>query len=142
LAVMLLMRLRLPPILGYLATGILIGPHGLEWVSDSEDVRHLAEFGVVFLLFTSGLEFSLPKLSAMKNELLLFGTSQVATTTAATAAIAWLLGAGTTTAIVLGGAAAMTSTAVIAKQLADQGELTRPHGRLGVGISLFQDISS
>lgn len=142
LAVMLLMRLRLPPILGYLATGLLIGPHGLEWVSDSDDVRNLAEFGVVFLLFTSGLEFSLPKLSAMKNELLLFGTSQVATTTAATGAIAWLLGAGTTTAIVLGGAAAMTSTAVIAKQLADQGELARPHGRLGVGISLFQDIAS
>lgn len=142
LAVMLLMRLRLPPILGYLLTGILIGPHGLGWLDNSEDARRLAEFGVVFLLFTSGLEFSLPKLAAMKNELLLFGTAQVATTAAATAVIAWLLGAETVTAVVLGGAAAMTSTAVIIKQLSDQQELTLPHGRLAVGISLFQDIAA
>ncbi len=141
LAVTLLMRLRLPPILGYLVTGVLVGPHGLGWVDNSEDTRLLAEFGVVFLLFTLGLEFSLQRLMAMRKEVLVLGGAQVALTTLVAVFCARLFAVPPDIAIVVGGMFAMSSTAIVVKQLKEQVELTQPHGRLAVGVLLFQDIA-
>ena len=92
IAVALFRRLKLPPILAYLFTGLVVGPHGLGWIDDTEDTRFLAEFGVVFLLFTVGLEFSLPQLIAMRREVLGLGGAQVTLTTIVGALCAWLLG--------------------------------------------------
>ena len=141
LAVTLLMRLRLPPILGYLLTGLLLGPHGLGWVSDTEDTRLLAEFGVVFLLFTLGLEFSLPRLLVMRREVLVLGGAQVALTTVVALMAARLFDVSPEVAIVIGGMFAMSSTAIVAKQLKEQVELGQPHGRLAIGVLLFQDLA-
>ncbi|MDV6347008.1 cation:proton antiporter [Nitrosomonas sp. Is35] len=78
LAVVVFRLLRLPPMLGYLLAGVCIGPYALGWIADSDETRHLAEFGVVFLMFSVGLEFSLPKLITMKRIVFGFGTAQVA----------------------------------------------------------------
>lgn len=140
-AVTVLRRLNLPPILGYLFVGIVVGPFGLAWFSDTDDTRLLAEFGVVFLLFTLGLEFSLTKLVAMRRAVLGLGGAQVLASTLAIGATGMLFGLGWEIALVLGGALAMSSTAIVVKQLSDQGEVGTPHGRLAVGVLLFQDIA-
>ncbi len=140
-AVAALRRVKLPPVLAYLATGVLLGPHGLGWVPDTSETHVLAEFGVVFLLFTLGLEFSLPRLVAMKREVLVLGGSQVATTLISAAVFAWALGVRAPIALVLGGAFAMSSTAIVAKQLAEQTELNLQHGRFAIGVLLFQDLA-
>lgn len=134
-------RFRLPPILAYLAVGVLVGPFGMGWVPDTEDTRLLAEFGIVFLLFTVGLEFSLPQLMSIKKEVLGMGGAQVLLTLLLAAGIAWLLGLGTEAAFVIGAVFALSSTAIVIKQLAERLELTSRHGRLSVGILLFQDVS-
>ncbi|MCW9023101.1 MAG: monovalent cation:proton antiporter-2 (CPA2) family protein [Gammaproteobacteria bacterium] len=134
-------RLQLPSILAYLLVGVIIGPYGLAWVPHTDDTHFLAEFGVVFLLFTIGLEFSLARLSAMKKEVLGLGSAQVIFATLLTGSIAWLLGIEMEVAVVLGGVLAMSSTAIVIKQLKDQQELGLPHGRLSVAILLFQDIA-
>ncbi|HET7649592.1 MAG TPA: cation:proton antiporter [Gammaproteobacteria bacterium] len=136
-----LRRLRLPAVLAYLFTGLLVGPHGLAWIPDSGDTRELAEFGVVFLLFTLGLEFSLPRLIVMRKAVFVLGGAQVLLTTLGTALVAWLLGTRIPVAIVLGGAFAMSSTAIVVKQLAEQTELGLQHGRLAVAVLLFQDLA-
>ena len=136
-----LRRLRLPPVLGFLVVGAALGPHALGWVEDNETTSTLAEFGVVFLLFTLGLEFSLPRMIAMRNEVFALGSAQVALTAAAFGGIAWWLGSPPAVAIVLGGAVAMSSTAIVIQQLTEQGELNRTHGRLSFGILLFQDLA-
>jgi CPA2 family monovalent cation:H+ antiporter-2 len=87
-----LRRLRLPPVLGFLVVGAALGPHALGWVEDTETTSTLAEFGIVFLLFTLGLEFSLPRMIAMRNEVFALGSAQVGLTAAAFGAIAWWLG--------------------------------------------------
>jgi CPA2 family monovalent cation:H+ antiporter-2 len=135
-------KLALPAILGYLAVGMLLGPHALALAVDNDTTRLLADFGVVFLVFTLGLEFSLPRLLAMRWEVLGVGGAQVLATTAIVAAGAIaLLGIAPTVAIVIGGAIAMSSTAIIISQLTEQSENTRTHGRLAVAICLFQDLS-
>jgi len=135
-------RLALPAIIGYLAVGMLLGPHALAWAVDNDTTRLLADFGVVFLVFTLGLEFSLPRLLAMRWEVLGVGGAQVLVTTAAVATGAFaLFGVGPTAAIVIGGAVAMSSTAIIIAQLTEQSENNRTHGRLAVAICLFQDLS-
>jgi CPA2 family monovalent cation:H+ antiporter-2 len=135
-------RLALPAIVGYLAVGMLLGPHALAWAVDNDTTRLLADFGVVFLVFTLGLEFSLPRLLAMRWEVLGVGGAQVLVTTAAVAAGAIaLFGVGPTAGIVIGGAVAMSSTAIIIAQLTEQSENNRTHGRLAVAICLFQDLS-
>ncbi len=134
------LRLRLPPILGYLTVGILVGPYGFAWIDDTGHTRALAEFGVVFLLFTIGLEFSLPQLIRMKQIVLWLGGAQVFLTTAITAAIAVSLGLPLESALVLGGVVAMSSTALVIRQLTEQVELHTRHGRNAVGILLFQDV--
>lgn len=136
-----LRRLRLPPIVGFLAVGMALGPHALGWVQDTATTRTLAEFGVVFLLFTLGLEFSLPRMIAMRNEVFALGSTQVALTAAVIGGIAWWLGSPPEVAVVLGGAVAMSSTAIVVQQLSEQGELNRTHGRLSFGILLFQDLA-
>jgi CPA2 family monovalent cation:H+ antiporter-2 len=136
-----LRRLRLPLILAFLIVGMCVGPHALGWVSATETTETLAEFGVVFLLFTLGLEFSLPRLIAMRGEVFTLGGLQVAGTTAATAAIGWAVGLSLPVAILLGGAVAMSSTAIVLRQLTEQDELNRTHGRLAFGVLLFQDLA-
>ena len=133
---------NLPPILGYLLVGVVVGPHALDLLPDAEGASHLAEFGVVFLMFSIGLEFSLARLYAMKRIVFGLGLAQVALTAAAIGAVAataasvsWLAGIG------LGGALAMSSTAILSKLLADRRELDSPHGREVMGVLLFQDLA-
>ena len=134
-------RVKLPTVIAYLTTGFIVGPHGLGWIADTQDTRGLAEFGVVFLLFTLGLEFSLPRLIVMRKAVLVLGGLQVFLTTAGTALTAWLLGVKLPVAIVVGGAFAMSSTAIVVKQLAEQNELNLRHGRLTIAVLLFQDLA-
>ena len=134
-------RFSLPPILGYLVVGMVLGPHAFGVLDDDESIRMLADIGVVFLVFTLGLEFSLARMVAMKREVLGVGGLQVVVTTAVVAAAAWALGAALPVAIVLGGAVAMSSTAIVMRQLGDQLELARTHSRLALGIVLFQDLA-
>ncbi len=133
--------IRLPPILGYLAVGIAVGPHALAWVPDSAETRLLAEFGLVFLMFSIGLEFSLPQLRAMRRAVFGLGLAQVAITTIAAMIGLQFLGYGWQAGFALGGALAMSSTAIVSKMLAERMELAAPHGRDVMGILLFQDLA-
>jgi CPA2 family monovalent cation:H+ antiporter-2 len=135
-------KLALPAILGYLAVGMLLGPHALALAADNETTQLLADFGVVFLVFTLGLEFSLPRLVAMRWEVLGVGGAQVLITTGIVASGAILFfDVVPAVAILIGGAVAMSSTAIIIAQLTEQSENNRTHGRLAVAICLFQDLS-
>src|SRR5690348_4626166 len=136
-----LRRLHLPAVLAYLVTGYLVGPHGLGLITDSTETRELAEFGVVFLLFTLGLEFSIPRFWVMRRSVFVLGGAQVLFTTLGTVAAARFMGASTEVAIVLGGAFAMSSTAIVAKQLTEQNEIGLQHGRSAVAVLLFQDLA-
>ncbi len=133
--------IRLPPILGYLAVGIAVGPHALAWVEDTPETRELAEFGIVFLMFSIGLEFSLPQLKAMRRAVFGLGLAQVTITTAAAIVALHLAGWGWQAGFALGGALAMSSTAIVSKMLAERMELATPHGRDIMGILLFQDLA-
>ncbi len=133
--------LRLPTMLGYLVTGIAIGPFALGWIPDSEEERYLAEFGVVFLMFSIGLEFSLPRLMTMRMTVFGFGGAQVVLTIACAALIAWLLDLPLLAAVALGGIMSMSSTAIVSKLLAERLEIQTPHGRQIFGALLFQDLA-
>ena len=132
---------RQPPILGYLLVGIALGPHALGVVADDTTTRELAEFGIVFLMFSIGLEFSLPQLRAMRRAVFGLGFAQVAITTVAGMIVVQALGYDWRAGIVLGGALAMSSTAIVSKMLAERSELGTPHGRDVMGILLFQDLA-
>jgi CPA2 family monovalent cation:H+ antiporter-2 len=136
-----LRKLRLPLIIGFLLVGMAVGPHALGWVAATETTTTLAEFGIVFLLFTLGLEFSLPRLLATRGEVFWVGGLQVVITTSAVAVIAWAVGLALEVAILLGGAVAMSSTAIVLRQLTEQDELNRTHGRIAFGTLLFQDLA-
>ncbi|HQQ36442.1 MAG TPA: cation:proton antiporter [Rugosibacter sp.] len=131
----------LPPIMGYLLVGTAMGPYALGWVSDSVQTRQLAEFGVVFLMFSIGLEFSLSRLYQMKRIVFLLGTAQVGVTMLVAMLGMRLFGVPWLAGLVLGGALAMSSTAILSKLLSDRGELDAPHGREVIGVLLFQDIA-
>jgi len=133
--------LRLPPILGYLVIGIAVGPHALGWVPDNADVRDLAAFGIVFLMFSIGLEFSLPQLKAMRRAVFGLGLAQVAITTAAAMIVLHLFAYGALAGLALGGALAMSSTAIVSKMLAERNEISTAHGRDVMGVLLFQDLA-
>ena len=137
--------LNLPPMLGYLAVGILIGPHALGLVPDTKETRYLAEFGVVFLMFSIGLEFSLPKLKSMRSLVFGLGMGQVVLTILGVMAAGWLAGffmpLPLSAAFLLGATLAMSSTAILMKLLADRLELETEHGRRMVGVLLFQDLA-
>jgi CPA2 family monovalent cation:H+ antiporter-2 len=141
LVLSLVRRVALPPILGYLLVGLLLGPSALDLVTNEHAVALLAEFGVVFLVFTLGLEFSLARMVAMKAEVLGVGGLQMVLTGAAFGTVMWMLGLPPAAAAVAGGAAAMSSTAIIIRQLGEQLELNRTHARLSLGILLFQDLA-
>ncbi|UUZ51043.1 cation:proton antiporter [Massilia sp. B-10] len=141
--------LHLPPMLGYLAVGILIGPHALALADNSTTTDTLAEFGVVFLMFSIGLEFSLSQLMAMRRIVFGLGMAQVVLTIVATMVFGWVLSTQLPPAIriswqaafALGGALAMSSTAIVVKMLTERLELESPHGRKIIGILLFQDLA-
>ena len=133
--------IRLPPILGYLTVGLLVGPHALGLVPDTENVRDLAEFGIVFLMFSIGLEFSLPQLKAMRRAVFGLGLAQVAITTAVAMLALHMVGWGWQAGFALGGALAMSSTAIVSKMLAERMELASAHGREVMSILLFQDLA-
>ena len=141
LAVVLCRSLNLPPILGYLLLGALAGPHAFGMLPDTASAHRLAEFGVVFLMFTIGLEFSLPRLFAMKRLVFGLGLLQVGGTLAAVAAGAVFWGVSWQASIALGGALAMSSTAILSKLLAERRELDAAHGREVMGVLLFQDLA-
>jgi monovalent cation:H+ antiporter-2, CPA2 family len=141
LVIMAARRLGLPPVLGYLVVGLLVGPHMLGLMSDSEDTQLLAEIGVVFLLFTLGLEFSWPRMVAMRREVFGIGALQVGLTTLLFVLIGRLLGMSWLVAVAVGGALSMSSTAIVVRQLTEQDELNRTHGRLSFAILLFQDLA-
>ena len=134
-------RMNMPPILGYLMVGMAIGPHALGIIPDSDGTRYLAEFGVVFLMFSIGLEFSLPQLKSMRHIVLGFGLSQVLVTMAIVFAAVLFAGQGWQTGVIVGGVLAMSSTAIIAKALAEQTQLHSSHGKQIMGVLLFQDIA-
>ncbi len=141
--------LHLPPMLGYLAVGIVIGPHALGLAAENEASHTLAEFGVVFLMFSIGLEFSLPKFLAMRRIVFGLGLAQVVTTIVATVVFGALVGRYLSAyfhlswqaAFALGGALAMSSTAIVSKMLTERLELESEHGRKIIGILLFQDLA-
>jgi len=157
IGVVLCRLMKLPPMLGYLAVGVVIGPNALALAKDSAGVSYLAEFGVVFLMFVIGLEFNLPKLKSMQSLVFGLGLSQVGLTMLATlaghlalgAVLAWLgmdgglLGWGLSwqSAVALGGALAMSSTAIVVKLMAERLELESEHGRRVMGVLLFQDLA-
>ena len=141
LAVVVCRSLRLPAMIGYLATGLALGPHALALAAGREEMRHLAEFGVVFLMFTIGLEFSLTKLLAMRRVVFGLGLAQVAATIALATGAALALGATWQAGLALGGIAAMSSTAIVSRLLAERGELDTPHGREVMGVLLMQDLA-
>jgi CPA2 family monovalent cation:H+ antiporter-2 len=134
--------LALPPIIGYLVVGLALGPKALAVVSGDALTRHLAEFGVVFLMFSIGLEFSLSKLRVMRREVFGLGTAQVTITIAACVVFALLAGGGDWPAgLAVGGVVAMSSTAVVSRLLAERMELDSAHGRSIIGVLLFQDLA-
>ena len=149
LGVVVCRSLKLPPMLGYLVAGVFIGPHALALAQNSQGVRHLGEFGVVFLMFAIGLEFSLPKLRAMRRQVFGLGLLQVTLTMAIVAALAlslshWVGGLwdmGWQTALALSGVMAMSSTAIVVKMMVERAELESDHGRQVMGILLFQDLA-
>jgi CPA2 family monovalent cation:H+ antiporter-2 len=141
--------LKLPPMLGYLLVGVLIGPNALALAQNSESIRHLAEFGVVFLMFVIGLEFNLPKLKSMKNHVFGLGVLQVVLTIAVLTMGSLLLNSIAPalwqmkwqTALALSGALAMSSTAIVIKLMSDRLELDTEYGKRVVGVLLFQDLA-
>jgi CPA2 family monovalent cation:H+ antiporter-2 len=144
--------LKLPPMLGYLSVGVLIGPHALGLAADSASVKYLAEFGVVFLMFVIGLEFNLPKLRSMRTLVFGLGLSQVMLTIGGALVgnvlLAWLFitfaqgwDLDWKGALVLGGAMAMSSTAIVVKLMAERLELESEHGKRVMGVLLFQDLA-
>ncbi len=135
------LRLRLPLVVGFMLTGIAIGPYGLGLISDVTGVEVLAEIGVMLLLFSIGLEFSLARLREMKRLVLLGGGLQVVVTIGVVSVSAYLLGREVEQAVFFGFLVALSSTAIVLKSYVDRNEIDSPHGRSGVGILLFQDIS-
>lgn len=135
-------RLHLPAIIGYLSVGMIVGPGGVGWLPTIEDLNHLAEFGIVFLMFTLGLEFSIPRLIATKRTLLGVGGLQVAICTVIAGSATWLLGFNGIQSIVIGGSLALSSTAVVIKQLAEQKAQRSSYGSMATSILLFQDLAA
>jgi CPA2 family monovalent cation:H+ antiporter-2 len=141
LAVALFRRLRLPAMLAYFLVGMVLGPHTFGLLPDTEASREFAEFGIVFLMFSIGLEFSLPQLYAMRKKVLGLGGAQVFLTLAVVMLVAKVAGLDWPAAFVIGAALAMSSTAIVSKILAERVDLNSRHGRLSIGVLLFQDIA-
>ena len=135
-------RLHIPTSLGYLLVGVILGPYTIGPTVSVPEFVTLAEFGVVFLLFTIGLNFSLPQLQVLRHQVLGLGTGQVVFTTLLVGTIVWLAGLPVAAAFVFGAVFAQSSTSIIASLLAEQGEENTQHGRLGLAMSVFQDVTA
>jgi len=135
-------RLHIPTSLGYLLVGLILGPHTIGPTVDVPELKALAEFGVVFLLFMIGLNYSLPQLHALRHQVLGLGTAQMVFTTAVVGTLAWLAGLPAVAAFVIGAVFAQSSTTIIGSQLTEQGEENTPHCRLGLAMSVFQDVTA
>ncbi|MCB1856084.1 MAG: cation:proton antiporter [Halieaceae bacterium] len=133
-------RLHIPTSLGYLLVGVILGPYTLGPTLSVPEFDSIAEFGVVFLLFTIGLNFSLPQINALRHQVLGLGTGQVALTTLLVSLILWLGGLPGAVAFVFGAVFAQSSTTIISSLLKEQGEENTQHGRFGLAISVFQDV--
>ena len=133
-------RLRLPPVLGYLCVGLLVGPTALDWVNDSEHLPDLAELGVVFLLFSLGLEFSLSKMLALRRVVFGLGSLQVLCSAAVLGTLLALFGIPLGAALMLGAGLALSSTAIVSKELTSLAEIFSSHGQNAIGVLLFQDV--
>ncbi|WP_448566742.1 cation:proton antiporter domain-containing protein [Thalassotalea ganghwensis] len=140
-SVWLFRKLHLPTILAYLVAGILVGDHGFALTNEHVDYEHFAELGIVFLLFTLGLEFSLPKLIAMRHLVLTVGSLQVIISLAIFMAIAMFFGQSVASAFTIGGVLALSSTAIVIKQLSESGAVKRKSGQISVSVLLFQDVA-
>jgi len=134
-------RLGLPSLLGYLTVGMLLGPQAFKLIPDSEQARAIAEYGIVFLMFSIGLEFSLPQFRAMRRLVLGLGTAQYLLSLLLFAVIALALAQSLSSAIVLASALAMSSTAIGIKLLAERNELSAPVAKPVIGVLLFQDLA-
>lgn len=141
LGVALFRTFRLPAMLAYFLVGLILGPHALGLLPDTEATREFAEFGIVFLMFSIGLEFSLPQLYAMRSKVLGLGGAQVILTLAVAMSIAKFAGLNWPAAFVIGSALTMSSTAIVSKMLAERVDLNSRHGRLSIGVLLFQDLA-
>ena len=133
-------RIKLPALPGFIVAGVLVGPNGLGLVSDVQQVESLAEVGVILLLFTIGIEFSLSRLREMGRQVVVGGGSQVLLTTVLATLLAVGFGATWPVAVLLGFLVALSSTAIVLKGLTDLGEIDAPHGRLSTGVLVFQDL--
>lgn len=142
ISVVICRRLHLPAIIGYLSVGMIVGPGGVGWLPAIEDMNHLAEFGIVFLMFTLGLEFSIPRLIANRHLLLGVGGLQVLICTLVATSIDWLLGLNFKQSLIVGGGLALSSTAVVVKQLTELKKQHSPYGNMSINILLFQDIAA
>ncbi|MBF6058461.1 cation:proton antiporter [Thiomicrorhabdus heinhorstiae] len=133
-------RMHFPPILGYIFVGMIVGPYGFGWIQKEENISLLAEFGIVFLLFAIGLEFSMSQMLSMRRQVFGLGSLQVLATALLIFFLGWLAGLDNNTGIVIAGAFALSSTAIVIKQLTEQSEIHSRHGRSILGILIFQDI--
>ncbi|WP_161887974.1 cation:proton antiporter domain-containing protein [Pontibacter russatus] len=138
--ILLFQRFRFPTLLGFLATGVIAGPHGLSLINDTHDIEMLAEIGVILLLFIIGIEFSLRSLVLIKRTVLLGGTVQVLATIGLVWLVMLLLGFSHSEGIFMGFLVALSSTAIVLKLLQDKGDMNAPQGRVVLGILIFQDI--
>lgn len=133
--------IRIPAMLGYLLVGFIAGPGGFAIIADSAQTQFLGEIGIVFLMFTIGLEFSLPKLRAMRHIVFGLGLAQVIVTMLVTMGLTMLLGGSAMMGFALGSVAALSSTAIVSKLLTERLELNAPQGQMSIGVLLFQDIA-
>src|SRR6266566_321151 len=140
LVILVFHRLKLPALPGFIVAGVLLGPNALGLVSDVHQVESLAEVGVILLLFTIGIEFSLSRLREMGRQVVIGGGAQVLLTVGLSAALAAGLGLAWPVAVLVGFLVALSSTAIVLKGLADKGEIDTPHGRLATGMLIFQDL--
>ncbi|NJD57426.1 MAG: hypothetical protein FIA94_13625 [Nitrospirae bacterium] len=138
--VFILQRLKVPSIVGFLISGVIIGPHGIGLIRDTHAVEVMAEVGVILLLFTIGIEFSLARLARIRKSVIAGGGLQMALTTAFMAAAGALVAVKPGDALFFGFLIALSSTAIVLKLLAEKGETDSPHGRVMVGILIFQDL--
>lgn len=142
LVVFVLGKFRIPSIIGFLIAGVFLGPHGLELIDDVHLVELSAEIGVILLLFTIGLEFSLKNVFALRKSIFVGGFLQIFITSIIVVAIAIAFGLPYNTAIVFGFLVSLSSTAIVLKMLFDRAEMDSPHGRVTVGVLIFQDLSA
>lgn len=141
LAVALFRAFRLPAMLAYFLVGLLLGPKTFGFLPDSEANRELAEFGIVFLMFSIGLEFSLTQLYSMRRIVLGIGGLQVAISLAVIMMVCFAFDLSWQSSLVVGGALAMSSTAIVSKLLVERLDLNSRHGRVAIGVLLFQDLA-